>query len=453
MSAPQLKPGPASTPSLGGRFQAWDSLDAFFESTDDGVLYVGHASILARLSGKTFLFDPVGYSSPYFDCWVFFPEQVMDPRLLEVDAVIVSHCHQDHFDTDFLKLFPKKTPIYIVEGRPMFSQMCADAGVSVVELPADRLTTIASGVEIYAILHETNGIDASMVIRNDNLSVYHGNDNYVSAATLAGLKQAVGRVDIGCVPFAYIHWYPFLLEGVDPDWRDREARRLMDQYLDKGIEQAEILDAEVVIPFGANLVYFDDANSVMNRAVLSPLDFVAYAQGKPARNSDRYRPMFAGDIVMKPRPDGRQGVLEIACKPRQPATFKMAMQSALLANPNRPTNLPAEAVDAAPLDLSWLEARLKRHSAGTYDHTIRLEGPGERPLKIEVDLKTQTAAVVKDWQSAAPYHHFRIEAEPMLRWLNQEVTLEGVIGMRRFHIERVPERYDPEILAVINGAL
>jgi hypothetical protein len=370
-----------------------------------------------------------------------------------VDAVLVSHAHQDHFDTQFLKLFPASTPIYIVEGRPMFSQTCATAGIPVTELPAGKLTAIGDGVEIYAIVHETNGIDASMVIRNDNLSVYHGNDNYVSAEALAAVRQAVGPIDVGCVPFAYIHWYPFLLEGVDPTWRDREARRLMDQYLDKGIEQAEILDAQLVIPFGSNLVYYDDANSVMNRAVLSPLDFVAYAQGKPVRNPERYRPMFAGDIAMKPRAGGGEGALAVTCKTRDPLAFKAAMQSALVANPNRPTDLPAEAVAAGvPQDLSWLEARLRRHAA-TYDHTIRLEGPGERPVRIEVDLKAQTAAVVTDWKNAAPYHHFRIEAEPMLRWLNQEVTLEGVIGMRRFHIERVPERYDPEILAIINGVL
>jgi len=451
MNAPRLNRTAASTPSPGGRFQAWDSLDAFFDSTDDGVLYVGHASILVRLSGKTFLFDPVGYSSPYFDCWMFFPQQVMDPRLLEVDAVVVSHAHQDHFDTQFLKLFPASTPIYIVEGRPIFSQMCAAAGIQVTELPAGKLTAIGDGVEIYAILHETNGIDASMVIRNGNLSVYHGNDNYVSPQTLARLKRAVGKVDVGCVPFAYIHWYPFLLERVDPDWRDREARRLMDRYLDIGIEQAEILDAEVVIPFGANLVYYDDATSVMNRAALSPLDFVAYAHAKPARNAERYRPMFAGDLVMKPNADGP---LTITCKPRDQTSFLAEMQAALQANDSRPVDLPAEAVAAAvPADFAWLEARLRHHALAAYDHTIRVEGPGPTPVKIEIDLKAQRAAVVQDWGRGAPYHHFRVEAEPLALWLQQKVTLEGIIGMRRFRLERVPERYDPEILAVINGAL
>lgn len=434
-------------PAFDPPFRTWDSLDGFFESAEDGVLYVGHASILVRLNGKTFLFDPVGVSSPYFDCWVFFPAQVMDPRLLAVDAVIVSHCHQDHFDTAFLKLFPASTPIYIVEGRPMFAQMCAEADVAVTELPADRLTEIASGVEIYAILHETNGVDASMVIRNDNFAVYHGNDNYVSADTLMRLKRAVGQVDVACVPFAYIHWYPYLLDGVEASWREREAQRLMDQYLDKGIEQAEILDAAVVIPFGSNLVYYDDACSVMNRAVLSPLDFVAYAKAKPAKHPERYLPMFAGDLVTRPRGQS----LEISCT-RAPADFRAELQAALSATRSRPADLPAEAI-MTPADLSWLEERLRRHAVATYDHTIRLEGPGGRALKIEIDLATQTAAVVDDWRRGAPYHHFRLEAEPMLRWLEQGVTLEGVIGTRRFRLERAPERYDPAILAVINGAL
>jgi L-ascorbate metabolism protein UlaG (beta-lactamase superfamily) len=439
-------------PAFDARFRSWSSLDAFFASEEDGLLYVGHASILVRLNGKTFLFDPVGYSSPYYGCWVFFPSQVMDPRLLAVDAVIVSHCHQDHFDTELLKRFPATTPIYIVEGRPMFAQMCAEAGIEVIELPADRLTAIDDEVEIYAILHETNGVDSSMVIRNANFAAYHGNDNYVSAQTLTRLKRAVGRVDVACVPFAYIHWYPFLLDGIDADWRDGEARRLTDQYLEKGVEQAEILDARVVIPFGSNLVYYDDADSVMNRAVLSPLDFVAYAQARPAAHPERYLPMFAGDLVMKPRRAGGQGALQVTCKPRERAEFRAEMQAALAANPDRPLDLPARAI-AAPCDLSWLEQRLRRHAAGTYDHAIRLEGPGERPLKIEIDLKAQTAAVVEQWRSAAPYHHFRIEAGALLPWLNREVTLEGVIGTRRFRLERAPERYAPEILAVINSAL
>ena len=159
--------------------------------------------------------------------------------------------------------------------------------------------------------------------------------------------------------------------------------------------------------------------------------------------------MFAGDTVMK-----RRGGLEVVCKPRSEAAFRAEMQGALRSNATRPAEPPVSAVAAAaPTDLAWLEARLRQHASGRFDHRIRVEGPGETPLRIEIDLETQTAAVVEDWRLPAPYHHFRLEADPMLRWLGRTMTLEGVIGTRRFRIERVPERYDPAILAVINGAL
>ena len=70
---------------------------------DNGVFYLGHASILVSLDGKKILFDPILLSSPYGDAWTFFPSQIKDPRFYEVDCVVISHMHQDHYDVEFLK--------------------------------------------------------------------------------------------------------------------------------------------------------------------------------------------------------------------------------------------------------------------------------------------------------------------------------------------------------------
>ena len=105
----------------------------------------------------------------------------------------------------------------------------------------------------------------------------------------------------------------------------------------------------MVIPFGSNLVYWDDAFSMMNRAVSSPLDFVAYAQRKPASHPERYLPMFAGDTVMK-----RRGGLEVVCKTRSEAAFRAEMQGALRSNATRPAEPPVSAVAAADADRSCL---------------------------------------------------------------------------------------------------
>ena len=63
----------------------------------NGLFYLGHASVLAIFGGKRVLFDPVVLSKPYADSWAFFPAQVVDSSLFEVDAVVVSHIHQDHW--------------------------------------------------------------------------------------------------------------------------------------------------------------------------------------------------------------------------------------------------------------------------------------------------------------------------------------------------------------------
>ena len=38
----------------------------------------------------------------------FFPSQIMDERLFDVDAAFISHVHQDHYDTKFLKVLQKR---------------------------------------------------------------------------------------------------------------------------------------------------------------------------------------------------------------------------------------------------------------------------------------------------------------------------------------------------------
>ena len=52
------------------------------------------------------------------------------------------------------------------------------------------------------------------VISNNNLSVYHGNDNFITKKSLVPFKKSVGKVDVGCIPFAFIHYYPYLLDQI-----------------------------------------------------------------------------------------------------------------------------------------------------------------------------------------------------------------------------------------------
>ena len=100
------------------------NLSDFLKLNHDGVFYIGHAAILVRLSNKKYIFDTIEQSNFYNNSWCFFPSQIMDKRLLDIDGAFVSHVHQDHYDPAYLKKLQKNNvPIYILEGRPNFNRL------------------------------------------------------------------------------------------------------------------------------------------------------------------------------------------------------------------------------------------------------------------------------------------------------------------------------------------
>ena len=89
-----------------------NDLTNFLKTKEDGVFYTGHASILVRLNNKKYLFDYINNTNFYGNSWIFFPNQIIDKRLFNVDAVFVSHIHQDHYDPALLRKFQKKIFLY-----------------------------------------------------------------------------------------------------------------------------------------------------------------------------------------------------------------------------------------------------------------------------------------------------------------------------------------------------
>jgi len=83
--------------------------------------WIGHATVLVRLAGKTVLFDPVfsEYASPVaFAGPRRVPPLPIDiPDLPKIDVVMISHNHYDHLDEDSvlrLAAMPQGSPRFLV---------------------------------------------------------------------------------------------------------------------------------------------------------------------------------------------------------------------------------------------------------------------------------------------------------------------------------------------------
>jgi len=417
----------------------------------NGLFYMGHASVLAVFGGKKILFDPVILSKPYADSWAFFPPQVVDTSVFEVDAVVVSHIHQDHYDLEYLKALDGKAIIVVVGGRPSFIEDLQHNGLkNLLIVEPETVTEILDGVLMFGVTHESNGIDSSAIVYNDAFCIYHGNDNYLQPESLKKFISVGQRIDVACIPYAYIHWYPFLLDygkGLACD-KQAEGDRLVNMYMDDCLNSIRILKPKLMIPFGANLLLDDgDAYSDINLAVKTPIEFLEYAAQTSPDVADAVKPMLAGDFC---GPLGSE--IHVTINQQFDGRSYRALANAYL------QGRPAKQNDSSwePIDKQAFMSKLNHKMSRISDRLeniiwVELNYLGER-LRVEIDCLTLSARWVDEFSGNMAYHQFKLDPIASGCWLNGG-RFEEVIGMRRFTLRRQPNIYCKDVLRLISTAI
>lgn len=80
----------------------------FLNNEKDGILWLGHASFLIRLNGKTILTDPVFGDPSFIKKFVDVPSPL--DKIRRVDYVLLSHDHRDHCDETTIRAVASKFP-------------------------------------------------------------------------------------------------------------------------------------------------------------------------------------------------------------------------------------------------------------------------------------------------------------------------------------------------------
>jgi L-ascorbate metabolism protein UlaG (beta-lactamase superfamily) len=417
----------------------------------NGLFYMGHASVLAVFSGKKILFDPVILSKPYADSWAFFPAQVADSSLFDVDAVVVSHIHQDHYDLEYLKTLNGKAKILVVGGRPSFIEDLQYNGVKNLQIvEPETVTEIFEGIHMYGVTHESNGIDSSAIVYNESFCVYHGNDNYLLPESLKKFTLVVPCIDVACIPYAYIHWYPFLLEYNEDQASQKQAEgeRLVNHYMDDCLNSIRILRPKLMIPFGANLL-LDDGNaySDINLAVKTPIDFCEYATKTAPDVADVIKPMLAGDYC-----GPLDEELSISIDHQfDGGSYRALAHAFLKSRPAKQNDTSWQPIDKEDF-IANLNDKVSRISE-CVENVIRVELEYlEEHLLIEIDCLHLSARWVTEFSGETGYHHFKLDPVASGYWLNGG-RFEEVIGMRRFTLRREPNIYSKKVLRLISTVI
>jgi len=80
---------------------------------DAAVTWVGHATFVVRLGGRTVLADPVWSRRIPGVSPRLTPAGIEWSALPTVDAVVISHNHYDHLDAPTIRRLPRATPIFV----------------------------------------------------------------------------------------------------------------------------------------------------------------------------------------------------------------------------------------------------------------------------------------------------------------------------------------------------
>jgi L-ascorbate metabolism protein UlaG (beta-lactamase superfamily) len=225
------------------------------------VTYVGHATVLIEIAGIRILTDPFLRST-------LGPLQrhgpAPDAEALEVDAVVISHGHRDHFDRPSLESLPGSPTIVVPRGlAAALAQRGKPRGArsrAVLELAAgdaiaiDETTIRAVGARHWISPGAPKAQPVGYVIESPapGLRVYFAGDT----GPFAGMADEVGRVDLALLPVWT--WGPHLGPGhLGP----RSAA-----------DVARELGAGTAVPIHWGTLYPRQLHRVWNRALRDPGD-------------------------------------------------------------------------------------------------------------------------------------------------------------------------------------
>ena len=424
-------------------------LSKFLDSNNDGVFYIGHASILVRLNNKKFIFDVIKNTNFYNNSWLFFPSQINDKRIFDVDAVFVSHIHGDHYDPNLLrKLQQKNIPIYILDGRPGFIKDLKSKKIKFKKLPVNKKYFIDKNIWVYGCLHEYNDIDSSLIISNNNLSVYHGNDNFITNKSLVPFKKKIGKVDVACIPFAFIHFYPYLLKSLNNIDNKKEAKRLENLFMNYGVQQAKILKPEVIIPFGSNLFHLDNPKCSMNKGVATPVDFVNHAKKFHKSFKRNYKTMLSGSYCLKSNGKINCYFEDISSSKFNSQLEKFTYKKIKLINHKK-------AQKKILITNNHLKIIKNKISKNKYklDHKILVSNESQKNNKICIDIKNNNVSIYKKSNLPLNCHYFIVQDNEFIQWIKKKITFEEELGTRRFTYERYPNTYNVKVNSIYTNFL
>ena len=233
------------------------------------VTFISNAAAIYEHEGFRLMSDPWLVPGA-FGTWTHSPPLKTKPAdVANVDALYISHIHEDHLCPKTLAVFRRDIPIVtLLDKLSLADKKLAELGFTHVHAFGDRnqweadirgpkfgpfdLTLFGPFTKhpFHADACELgNVVDSALLIEAGGIKVLNTNDNTPSLEAAEWLRKAYGPFDLVQLNWNNAGPYPACFDNLTEDEKRSEATRCLYRNLEHMAKVAKILDARYTMPF------------------------------------------------------------------------------------------------------------------------------------------------------------------------------------------------------------
>ncbi len=240
---------------------------------------LSHACLLVKAGGHSVIIDPWLLGSCYWRSWWNFPEPVFDEaELADVDAVVISHVHWDHWHGPTLKRFFKGKRIIVPDepGQRSRRDLAAVGFKKIDAVPHGQSVNVGPiKLTLYQFGLFLN--DAAIVVEADGVALLDANDAKIAGAVLSDIVKRHGPFTFALRSHSSANPRVRFSVANDPEYVVDER----EHYFRAFRLFMESVKPRYAIPFASNHCHLHDDVFNLNSYVSNPVELKAYLDKQP----------------------------------------------------------------------------------------------------------------------------------------------------------------------------
>lgn len=232
---------------------------------------LGHANVLLTENDFTLLLDPwFGFSFHFETHHAYPPITVPDKETLaKINALHISHIHQDHCCVQSLQHFSRQIPIFIsrYEDKTFLNKIVNLGFENIVEIEPGAQGLHVGPFKLFTFLSLSGAkaFDSALLVENSQKDLFFfNNDCYLYQEQLQEMKRSFSKIKGAFLGYQSINPYPICYDTTQvknfngPLSKPEQINRMHKRGLDNFLNICALFDIDWAVPYACGLRFFSE---------------------------------------------------------------------------------------------------------------------------------------------------------------------------------------------------